>query len=294
MQCLSCKNRHSIERCDKQVLRGFLVCGIHARLRLPRIWIEHNDRAKWGITKVQALWRGHMMRYRLLLAGPGVLKRALCHNEEEMVTFEGKHEISPFDYISFEEGGKIWWFDQRTMIEWSRKNLDIQNPFTRTTLSPDDVGRIRKLFVIRKKRGQPVVHNEEMHPLLYIRDERWLRVVQAMYECGFGGMIHPEYLISFGPYFLRMMMGLLVDDTRWWMYEIADGRDPYTLHSKRAKIHTWIKTMRCTMHTYTSPVHLSRDVAGVLLGCINELGDPTEFVFFILSAVLKLRLATVL
>jgi hypothetical protein len=238
--------------------------------------------------KIQALWRGYYVRYRLKLAGKGVLKRELCHNDEDMVSCEEKQKVHPFDYYAVEQDGKVWWFDQKTMIEWSYNNLDILNPFNRTPLQPSDVRRLRLLANIRKRGRTQMIHTvDEELSLEDVRYRRWLRVVQVFYEHGFRDSVHPNNFISLGYQQLKDFLNALVFDTRMWIYERNDGVDPYMLHSKRAKLHTWVKSLRHMMGTYLDDVHLSRDVAGVLLGCINDIQNPSEFVFFILTALLK-------
>lgn len=263
------------------VVRGFLVCGVHARLKKPNYWITSD--LQNSIKKFQALWRGYAVRYRLKLAGPGVLKRSLCHNEDEMVTAEGKTEVSPFDYFSIEQDGKIWWFDQRTMIEWSQKNLQIANPFNRVPLTTDDMRRLRTLYYLRRKYGLPVLHTTQNdEDILESRDLRWLRLVQIFNECGFVDILHPEHFIGLSYHSMRYILNGMVEQTRWWMYEKVDGKDPYALRAPRAKIHTWIRSIRNTMHTYTSLPMLSRDIAGACIACANEMKDPADFMFFLL------------
>jgi len=41
------------------------------------------------------------------------------------------------------------------------------------------------------------------------------------------------------------------------------------------------------MHTYVDEISLSNDIAGLILGCLNDMSDPTDFVFFILSALVS-------
>lgn len=229
------------------------------------------------------------MRNRLKLGGKGVLKREMCHNEEDMVSCDEKTKVHPFDYFAVEQDGKVWWFDQRTMIEWSQKNLDVLNPFNRTPLTPHDMQRLRKLFMIRKRTGFPLYHTEQdVKPLIELCENRWLRVVQIMYECGLRDMSHPEHFMSLGYNSMVYFLNFLTEETRMWMYD-GEG-DPYTVHSKRAKIYTWLRSIRNNMHRYKSLMHLSKDVAGVLLASFNDIRDPSELAFFVAASLLKTEL----
>ncbi len=259
------------------------------RTKSVRLWSEHNPIIRKRIVRIQALWRGFFIRRLMRLAGKGVLSRKMCHNDDEMVTGTAKDKVHPFDYFSVEEDGKIWWFDQRSMIEWSEKNLHITNPFTRTRLSCQDYRRLRLLRLFRTRKSMPILHSEDDDILddEEIRDNRWLRIVQIFTESGFGDLIHPNHFVALSYDHLKMFMNSLVEDTRGWMYERDGPEDPYVLKSKRWRYHTLLRANRNIMHTYAELEVLSRDIAGLLLSCLNNIGDPTEFVFFILTALIR-------
>ena len=269
-----------------------IFCGTHMRSKTPRYWMTENPAIARGILRAQARWRGYWVRYKLKLAGPGVLKRSVCHNDDEMMTCDSKTEISPSDYFSVEENGKVWWFDQRTMIEWSQKSLEIRNPFTRTLLSPEDASRLRNLYIIRKKGGVPVIHTSEVttQSPIDIRDLRWMRVVQVLNECGFSDMIHHENFIGMSYSQTRIFLVSLVESMRWWMYEKMGDLDPYSAGSKRAKYYTWFRAIRNTMPAYADMIQISRDVAGTLLAALNDIKNPTELSFYILGAYQQTQL----
>lgn len=217
------------------------------------------------------------------------MKRSLCHNDEDIITCESKADVSPFDYFSMvDKDGKIWWFDQRTMVEWSQSAPQIRNPFTRTELSVEDATRLRNLYVIRKKYGLPLTHSEtKMASLEKTRDLRWMRVVQILHECGFQDAIHHEHFVSLRYSELKRMLASLVEDTRWWMYSTVGDKDPYVLTAKRAKFHVWTRSIMMSCSSYSSLSHLSRDVAGLLLACLNDIRDPKDLSFFVMSAYTK-------
>jgi hypothetical protein len=275
MQCLSCKNKNTTERCEKISAKSLLFCGVHMRSKNIRHWISENPATKRALTLFQAVWRGYAIRYRIRLAGKGCLKRSLCHNDEDVATGEGKKDVSPLDYFSVEENGKVWWFEQKSMIEWSGNALEIRNPFTRTVLSSEDCCRLRNLAFLRRKTATKS------------EDIRWMRIVQILNECGFTDLVHHENFIAMNYTQIKFMLSTLIEDMRWWMYEKTGDKDPYALMSKRAKYHTWIKSIRMMLHTYTSLGHMSRDVSGVLLACLNDIRDPTEIAFFILTAYVR-------
>jgi hypothetical protein len=275
MSCLACKNKESLERCPNLPLRNFIYCGRHLKARHARPWIVEHPSVLRCIVKIQAMWRGYQCRLPIQLAGKGVLRRSLCHNDEELVTLQEKHEVDPYDYFSVEEDGKVWWFDQRTMIQWSQKDLEIQNPYTRTKLTREDTRRLRRLSILRKKRNAPLYHpdqQEETTPIMR-RDKRWLRIAQIVRECGFD--IHHENFISLSYIQLTSLVHSLTESARWWSYE-------HKHHS--IKYHVWFRNMRSIMHTYPSFINLSTDVAGVILTALYDVVNPDDFAFFVYGA----------
>ncbi len=268
----------------------FLFCGTHIRSKVVRHWLTENPSIDKGLRRVQALWRGHMVRYPLKLAGPGCMKRSLCHNDDEVVTGDTKTELSPFDYFSVvETDGKVWWFDQKSMMDWSLTSPQIRNPFTRNELSTEDISRLRNLYFVRKKRGLALTHSTSP-PLLTLealRDLRWMRATQVLHEYGYKDAIHHQHFVAMRFSELRSMLGCLVESTRAWMYEKIGTKDPYVLMAKRAKFHIWCRSIQMTASSYSSVIHLSKDVASLILACLNDIKDPSEFCFFVMSAYMK-------
>ena len=127
------------------------MCGKHAKAKNPRVWAEICRLDKNAVL-IQKIWRGYSVRWWLELAGPGVLKRSLCHNEEELVTLDEKTSTHPFDYFGFEENGNVYWFDVRSIAENSNMNIEPLNPYTREPLSMNTRKRLRHLCLRRYRK----------------------------------------------------------------------------------------------------------------------------------------------
>ena len=98
---MSCKSNTSNERCQSLRIKGLTLCGRHVKSKSVRLWnVVNNLDSK--VTLISKAWRGYAVRIRLRRAGPGVLKRSLCHNDEELVTMDSKDKYHPFDFFSFE------------------------------------------------------------------------------------------------------------------------------------------------------------------------------------------------
>jgi hypothetical protein len=276
MSCLACKTKVSLERCEAKALTNLAYCGRHMRCKRTNSWVSKHAALLRYIVKFQAHCRGFIARRILRLAGKGVLRRGACHNDTEIVTLEEKTDVHPHDYFSIEEDGKVWWFDQRSMFQWSQKELEIRNPYTRSLLSKDDTRRLRELMIYRRRRGLSLYHIGQQTPMDEIekRDNRWMRIAQILREHEYD--IHHEHFISLDFPKLFLLINTLTEDTRWWHAQSKDA----TLQ----KYHLWLKNMRNVMSTYTSMTHLSRDIAGILLTVFYEVNGVNEFAYYLFSA----------
>lgn len=238
-----------------------IVCGRHAKVRFPRLWHHINIEVILAVRSIQRIWRGFVVRHRLRLAGPGVLKRSLCHNDDEITTCESKFKQHPFDYFAIEEEGTIWWFDQRSIIQWAHKNHIVSNPYTRTVLKKEDMTRLREIIYIRAKYGMGVYHNGSNNPSTNVerRDMRWLRIVQILREYDYN-TIHPAHFYSMSSGHMNTFINFLREDIRWWASQVETG--------KRKKYYVWLSSFR--QWSYTDEFKMSSDLAGIILGILMD------------------------
>ena len=270
MKCLACQNKKSTDRCTKNALTNCMYCGMHMRTKRVRSWVTTG--ALRGIIKFQAIVRGRNVRCYNKLAGAGAIDRRVCHNESDVATGDEARDVHPSNYFSVEEDGKVWWFDQRTIFQWSQKDLTLQNPYTRTPFSNEDTCRLRRVIRYRKRLRKPLYHDGQptLTSVIDIRDNRWLRVCQVLREFGFD--LHHEHFISLSYPALVLLMNSLIDDTRYWT-------DPHM-----QKYHTIFRNLRNIMHTYNTERHLSMDIATILLSVLVEMWDSREFATYINTA----------
>lgn len=281
-QCFSCKNRYSVERCTAMCMGPALVCGRHAKCKNIRFWHKENPTIERAIFKIQALWRGYAIRKILYLAGPGVLKRSMCHNEEELTTCTEKDKQDPLDYFAIDENGTIWWFDQRTMFQWSHRQLEITNPYTRQPLSVADRRRLRELYVLRCRRGKTAYYNPHAYTLTERRDLRWLRIVQILREYDFQDFHHENFLaLNRGQ--LYAFTELFLEDMRWWTYQVP-GRSK----SRQARYFEWIRNLHKTFFLRRPELtQMSCELAGYLLSILNDCRLTYDICFYIVSAYVR-------
>lgn len=273
-RCLSCKAQTSNERCTHPCLRTLIVCRQHARVKRPRLWHEVNQWVLDGLIRVQSAWRGYSIRNRLALAGPGVLRRAVCHNDDELTTCISKTRQHPLDYFSIEDQGRIYWFDQRSMLQWAHTHQNATNPYTRQPLSSSDLRRLRELSHKRALFKRPLYHSASMipHTIPERRDMRWLRVCQVLQEHGIRALRF-EHFASMDALQIEYFLSFLREDVRWWMAHSS---------GQRRKYYVWLSTFR--LWSYRDELQMNCDLAGIVLAILMDLKQNRPLVDFLRSA----------
>ena len=205
-RCASVQNKASTDQCASAAMTGHTLCGKHARMKTPRLWTEVVTKTP---IKIQAMYRGWCVRYRLALAGPGVLQRKRCVNDEDLVTMEEKKRQHPFDYFGIEEAGKVWWFDVGTVWEWSIRTVAPTNPYTKVPFEHSDLTRLRKIHLYRRRHRIPVPSPSKDLRENIVR--RWTVLAHIFRSYGFDDA-HPEQFANITHTNLRKMFQLLIQD----------------------------------------------------------------------------------
>jgi hypothetical protein len=280
--CASCKNKTSLDQCTSLALKGLQFCGKHIKAKDKRIWAalnQNNDKA----CTIQKNWRGYFIRNKLRLAGPGVLNRKDCHNDEELVTLDEKKNVHPFNYFSFTEADKVWWFDIRSLYQITRSNLRPLNPYTRQPIDIETRRRLRRLCQIRKRQGifnlyaQPVYSN-----LSELVDLKWLELCQIIEENGFFDMNHLLFA-SLNKTQLYIFLNIVNVDL------VAYAAEHKTPNSTRKKYIMWVKNLIGKFSKYKYGSHqASYNVSRVLLSILNDCTDPYTICFIIISSIVRL------
>jgi len=209
MQCASVRNKTSTDRCSLKALMGHTLCGKHARAKSCQLWADVHRQRLSRLPKVQALYRGWRVRTVLALSGPGVLRRGNCVNDEELVTLESKDRQYPYEYFGIEEGGRIWWFDFATAWEWFTRSVTPTNPYTKTPISHEALGRLRKLHLWRRRWRILVPPPPRDLKENIIR--RWTVLSQIFRGYGFEDA-HPEQFANLSSANLKIALRFLSED----------------------------------------------------------------------------------
>ena len=250
-------------------MKGHTLCGRHARMKYPVLWAPLHKATP--IVRVQALVRGFLVRKRLALAGPGVLRRKDLANDEELFTCESKDRQHPMEYFAFEEGGKTWWFDVSSLWGWMSRSAEPVNPYTKVPLTADVRRRLRAIWghSYRMKLVLPL-GGKSFDEILLLR---WNVLSQIFRDNGFLD-VHPQSFLRFSRAEYHAMFVLLHQDLR----VVLPENDPY--RAKLLRICLRGMSVRPEVRNEAYILH-----SGLLLLLMLSLPkDPYVLVFSILSA----------
>ena len=273
VQCASVKKRGSKDPCTSTALIGHTLCGRHARMKDPELWVAFHPTPP--ITKVQALFRGWLVRNRLSHAGFGVLSRKGLANDEDIITFNEKERVHPMDYISFEENGKHWWFEFGSLWTWCMRNYTPVNPYTKVPLKAETRKRLRTIWGYKKRNLEPVPLESEV----FIDRVRHRLNILTQHFADYGFVeVYPEHFIDFTRNDYKTMFILLNRDIE----TVIPASDPF-----RQRI-----AMLCGNRAF-APNVFQKDTI-FILNCLNTLlhiitlyRDPYTITFSILSVLYR-------
>lgn len=274
MQCASVRRKGGVDQCKANAIRGHTLCGRHARAKVPVLWVDaHRGRSR-GITKVQAVIRGWLLRKRLALGGPGVLCRKDLANDEELVSCEDKTRQHPFTYFAFEEAGKIWWFDFDSVWRWGSQSHKPANPYTKVPLSTETRRRMRDLWAYRQRHRLPLADESTVFEQRLL--SRWNLVCQVFADNGFVD-VHPNQFIDLRSSEFYAMFVLLERDIQVVFSENDPGRARalrlcrrgiQTRHSQPKLYELWsVYTLLLLLTIHRDPYSMTFSILSALYRC---------------------------
>jgi hypothetical protein len=275
---MSCKSQTSNDRCTSPRIKGLMLCGRHVKSKSIRLWhIVNNLDSK--VTRISKMWRGYAVRIRLRRAGPGVLKRSICHNDEELVTMESKDKYNPFEFFSFQEGDNVWWFDVCSIIACLNSSMSPINPYTRQPLSMDTRQRLRTVYNHRIFNRLPTSHGPQKYILEEIVERNWLKICQVLQENGFEDA-DPRMFSRLSKSDLLIILGFLVVDMRILAEE----------HPKSSKRHRYYAILKRERDVSFATSHrtVQLQVSNLIMHIMNDMVEVYPFCFLVMSALYRL------
>lgn len=185
-RCAAVQRKGSGDPCEVPAMRNHTFCGRHARMRTPVLWADANQTNVPPIVRIQAHVRGWLVRVRLAYAGPGAICRTHLANDEDIITYADKHRVHPMNYISFEENGRVWWFEFGSLWTWCMRNRDPVNPYTKVPLASDTRKRLRVVWGYKRRNRDPLP--SESQPFEERLEHRLNILAQHFADYGFEGV----------------------------------------------------------------------------------------------------------
>jgi hypothetical protein len=117
------------------------------------------------IVTLQKMCRGWYTRYINRLRGPALLRRSICVNQDDFMTFDPIKDIPMELFISIAHDSKIYGFDIRSLhsLSMHSNQLIYENPYTRSPFTTSIIHKIDKLKSNLQVRGISIYHEEEQH-----------------------------------------------------------------------------------------------------------------------------------
>jgi len=272
-RCSAVKRKGSVEPCRTNALRGHTLCGRHAKMKTPILWVDANQPHTSPITKIQSLVRGWLIRRRLSYAGDRVLSRKDLANDEDIITCSDVKRVHPMDFFSFQENGKTWWFEFSSLWTWCMRNVQPYNPYTKVPLDADTRKRLRTIWGYKRR------HREDVPEESTVPEERLSHraniIVQHFEDYGFAG-VGPSMLLHHSRADLQTIFVLLHRDIE----TVIPASDPF-----RNRIAAICASR--TSPSYSTQSLYCLNCFSALLYIITLYRDPYIITFSILSALYR-------
>jgi hypothetical protein len=117
---------------------------------------------------IQAIFRGHLVRFSIRLRGCALKERTKCVNDSDFYTLDPINEIEYNDFYSYvDKQGFIYGFSVSSLIALFKRKGHITNPYNREKL---DFKTMNEIFLLYKLNNilysEPVVENHIAKPLV--------------------------------------------------------------------------------------------------------------------------------
>jgi len=145
------KGELSIKSCKLPDLKAFAR---YYKLRITGSKPELIERIETHFKKskkaavIQAVFRGHLVRFSIKLRGCALKKRTMCVNDSDFYTLDPLDEIEYNDFYSYvDKGGFIYGFSVSSLISLFKRKGHITNPYNREKL---DFKTMNEIFLLYK------------------------------------------------------------------------------------------------------------------------------------------------
>lgn len=152
------------------------------------------------ITKIQKIFRGHIVRRYKKLRGPAIFRRGGCTNNCDFVTMDHLEEIPFHQFFSYQDqDGFIYGFDVASLYNlFKKEGLQMKNPYTRNVMPERIIKNIKTLHQISKIIGIDMnLEFDDVNETITTEKKTELRIV-ALFQSidALGNYSNPDWFLS--------------------------------------------------------------------------------------------------
>jgi len=159
-------------------------------------------------SKIQKLWRKHLICVFNKTQGPAIFNRSLCNNMEDFLTTETMKEIDYYFFISYKDtDGFIYGFNIISLFNLIKKK-DLKNPYTRNILSSELILMVEQRIHYNKLLNKTYHEINDSCRKMTIDDK-----INELFQKidSFGNYSQSEWLTSLNSFYLRKFIMELFD-----------------------------------------------------------------------------------
>ena len=159
-------------------------------------------------SKIQKLWRKHLICVFNKTQGPAIFNRSLCNNMEDFLTTETMKEIDYYFFISYKDtDGFVYGFNIISLFNLIKKK-DLKNPYTRNIFSPELILMVEQRIHYNKLLKKTYHEINDSCRKMTIDDK-----INELFQKidSFGNYSQSEWLTSLNTFYLRKFIIELFD-----------------------------------------------------------------------------------
>lgn len=150
------------------------------------------------IILIQKRIRGYLQRKINSLRGPAFIKRNICNNQEDFLSFEKIQTISPNQFFSYSDGDFIYGFNVISFHNLILKNKEnLLNPYNRKEIPETILSSFQHLLKLNNKLKLKIETDVEKQEGLSLEKLNELKIVELFQKMdSLGHCTNPNWLIN--------------------------------------------------------------------------------------------------
>jgi hypothetical protein len=109
--------------------------------------LENHFKKTGKVIRIQAIFRGWILRQSIKLRGPALKDRKLCVNDTDFVSMEPLNEVPNEYFYSYKDSAEfVYGFNITSLIQLMKQTSKITNPYNREKINGKILDDIRRLY----------------------------------------------------------------------------------------------------------------------------------------------------